>query len=608
MATRKPDARTFGQDLMRGEHNVGATAPRRGPDATPGGAGGPNSAHRLFSERQAATQAARTSLPAGVTFGEMENFDGAGRTITGTSIFDPVLCELIYRWFCPPAGRVLDPFAGGSVRGIVAAVLGRQYVGVDLSERQLVANRAQAGAICKPEFMPRWDSADSRVRLAIGPGGMFPSGPPAAEDKFDLVFSCPPYADLEVYSDDPRDISAMEYPAFCDAYFDIIAKACALLKPNRFACFVVGDARDRNGLYYGLPADTVAAFEEAGLRLYNDAILVTAVGSLPVRTRRQFEAARKLGKTHQNVLVFVKGDPRKATEAVGPVEFGDISPEDAGVGDAAPEPVVTSVLPSINRSEKGSEAEFTPIESHGGFLVKRDDLFEAGGVRGGKVRTCWGLAQGAVGLVTAGSRSSPQVNIVAHIAHALGVPCRVHVPSGELGPEVEAARMAGAEVVQHKAGHNSVIIARAREDAAERGWTEIPFGMECQAAVDATAAQVANFESLGPVKRIIVPVGSGMSLAGILWGLASAAITVPVEGIVVGADPTKRLNKWAPPDWEDRAKLFICKLDYSTPAPSKMLGDLVLDPIYEAKCLPYLEPDDLLWVVGIRQTWQTAGK
>lgn len=49
-----------------------------------------------------------------------------GANLGGVSIFDPVLCELVYRWFSPPAGRVLDPFAGGSVRGIVAAALGRR--------------------------------------------------------------------------------------------------------------------------------------------------------------------------------------------------------------------------------------------------------------------------------------------------------------------------------------------------------------------------------------------------------------------------------------------------------------------------------------------------
>ena len=58
----------------------------------------------------------------------------------------------------------------------------------------------------------------------------------------------------------------------------------------------------------------------------------------------------------------------------------------------------------------------TPLQQVGNFLVKRDDLFEIAGVCGGKARTCWAMSQGAPGLVTAGSRSSPQANIVAHVA------------------------------------------------------------------------------------------------------------------------------------------------------------------------------------------------
>ena len=36
-------------------------------------------------------------------------------------------------------------------------------------------------------------------------------------------------------------------------------------------------------------------------------------------------------KTHQNVLVFVNGDARIATEAVGPVEFGNVPEVDHGL-------------------------------------------------------------------------------------------------------------------------------------------------------------------------------------------------------------------------------------------------------------------------------------
>jgi ParB-like chromosome segregation protein Spo0J/DNA modification methylase len=227
-------------------------------------------------------------------------------SVGNTSTFDPVLCELAYRWFSPEGGTILDPFSGGSVRGIVASHCGRQYVGMDLREEQIQANRAQANVAQDPQ--PVWHCGDSRTIDKV-----------CSDIKADMVFSCPPYADLEVYSEDPNDLSTLSYPEFKAAYFEIIQKACSLLKPNSFACFVVGDVRDKKGNYYNFVGDTVEAFRAAGLHYYNEAILVTPVGSLPIRAGRQFAASRKLGKTHQNVLVFKKEEEHfEATQQLTP--------------------------------------------------------------------------------------------------------------------------------------------------------------------------------------------------------------------------------------------------------------------------------------------------
>lgn len=224
--------------------------------------------------------------------------DGDDAVATGTSIFDPVLCELVYRWFSAPGARVLDPFAGGSVRGVVASTLGREYFGCELRAEQVAANNAQK-ALCK-DPMPTWHCGDS-VHIREHYKG-----------SADLLFSCPPYANLEIYSDDPADISNMPYAGFLDAYRKIIAASVDCLAPDSFACFVVGEVRDKRGNYLNFVGDTVEAFRAAGAEYYNEAILVTAVGSLPVRVGRQFKAGRKLGKTHQNILTFVKGDGKKA--------------------------------------------------------------------------------------------------------------------------------------------------------------------------------------------------------------------------------------------------------------------------------------------------------
>lgn len=219
-------------------------------------------------------------------------------TECGTSIFDPVLCELVYRWFTPPGAQVVDPFAGGSVRGIVAAELGRRYWGCDLRREQIDANEQQAADICQGD-RPMWICGDSTATLANAPSA-------------DLVFSCPPYGDLERYSDDPADLSAMDWHSFIAVYRDIIAKAVAKLRRDRFACFVVGDFRDKRGLYRCFVNITIEAFRDAGAELYNEAILLTPAGSAAMRVTNQFNSGRKLCKTHQNVLLFVKGDWRKA--------------------------------------------------------------------------------------------------------------------------------------------------------------------------------------------------------------------------------------------------------------------------------------------------------
>ncbi len=246
--------------------------------------------------------AARKACPGGHSGSPLSAYTVSEESGSGTSIFDPVLTELCYRWFCPPGGVIADPFAGGSVRGIVASVLGFQYHGFELRPEQVAANEAQAAAIT-PDCPPRWYCGDSAETL------------PAWGGAADFLFSCPPYGDLEVYSDLPEDLSAMPHEEFLHSYKRIIAAGVAKLKPDRFACFVVGDYRCKKGFYRNFTGATVEAFEAAGARLYNEAILVTAVGSLPIRITKQFKAGRKLGKTHQNILVFCKGDPKRAADA-----------------------------------------------------------------------------------------------------------------------------------------------------------------------------------------------------------------------------------------------------------------------------------------------------
>ena len=219
-----------------------------------------------------------------------------------TSIFDPVLAECLYKWFGIPNGTVLDPFAGGSTRGIVAGWLGMEYFGNDLSAEQIEENRKQAernkDILLKT---PKWSIGDSaKIHEIIAKE--------ASTEKFDMIMSCPPYADLEVYSDDPADISNMPYEQFLATYRQIIKDSCAHLKENRFAVFVVGEIRNHeNTDLRGFVYDTIKAFEDAGLRYYNHAIVGNR-SNVCMRVRGHMRN-RKLVHAHQDALVFTKGGP-----------------------------------------------------------------------------------------------------------------------------------------------------------------------------------------------------------------------------------------------------------------------------------------------------------
>lgn len=232
-------------------------------------------------------------------------FSQAAREIGTTSVFDPVLCELVYRWFTRRGDTILDPFAGGSVRGVVASTLERNYYGIDLRDEQVAANIAQIN-LCHPDYTPRWQVGDSTNITSYGAlGGA------------DLIFTCPPYGDLERYSDDPRDLSNMKWEQFCLAQIEAVMLSTAHLRTNRFAVWVTSEIRDKAGTvgaYRGLKEATIRAFRRAGLHYYNDAVILDPVGSVRLRAGNAFAASRKFGRVHQYLLVFVKGDPKAATQ------------------------------------------------------------------------------------------------------------------------------------------------------------------------------------------------------------------------------------------------------------------------------------------------------
>lgn len=231
----------------------------------------------------------------------------------GVSLFDPVLSETMCKWFTPYEGaKIFDCFAGDTYKGLVFAMCGFSFRGVELRQEQVdINNRVLEGRGLDIKYI--CDDGQN-VAQHFDP------------ESQDMLFSCPPYYDLEVYSKDERDASNQgtyeEFIAILDKAFKA---ALTCLKPNRFAVVVVGDVRDKKtGFYYGFADDVKRIFKEGGASLYNEIILVETGASTALRASRYMES-RKVAKMHQNVLIFYKGDPKDIRANFPKIDY---NPED----------------------------------------------------------------------------------------------------------------------------------------------------------------------------------------------------------------------------------------------------------------------------------------
>lgn len=247
--------------------------------------------------------------------------------------------------------------------------------------------------------------------------------------------------------------------------------------------------------------------------------------------------------------------------------------------------------------------ELSPVQVHDGIWLKREDLWFRGEAHGSKCKVGFKIVgKPARGIVGGSHRTSPQAERIALIGRELGLPAHVHTAAAaEDSPVIQRCRELGAIIHEHRPGYMNVILKRAQEQAGKDGLTLVPWGMESQVYIEEVRKQVRNLPFDDPnFKRIVVPLGSGMALSGILQGLADLEKKVPILAVSVGSKTYEsRMDKFAPENW----RLFVDIVDSEVPFDTMVyeyVGEVELDPQYEAKCVEFLKPGDLLWLVAHR--------
>lgn len=229
------------------------------------------------------------------------------------SILDAALAEIINTWFLPTGQKckTCDPFAGDTVFGFVSSYLGNDFTGIELRPEQAEINNKRV------EGMTAKYICDDGQNIAQH----------LEPESQDLIFSCPPYFDLEKYSDLPNDASNQDYDGFIKILDNAFTGAIKCLKNNRFAVVVMSDVRDKKGFYLPICDDITRIFTKNGMQLYNEIILVNVAGTAQIRAAQAMKN-RKVVRTHQEVLVFYKGDVSKIQNDFKQVEVAEIESED----------------------------------------------------------------------------------------------------------------------------------------------------------------------------------------------------------------------------------------------------------------------------------------
>ena len=235
----------------------------------------------------------------------------------GVSLLDPVMAEIVCKWFGVSGGTAFDCFAGDTVFGYVAATLGMSFTGVELREEQAKLNNERVAGLDARYICDDGQNVAKHIE----------------KETQDLLFSCPPYFDLEVYSDLENDASNQgSYEDFIKILNNAFTSAISCLKNNRFAVIVVGDIRNKQGYYYDFIGDIKSIFKAQGMPLYNELILIEPSGTLSQRVQC-YMRNRKVGKCHQNVLVFYKGNVKEIPNNFPVIDFDPQEIEELAGGD-----------------------------------------------------------------------------------------------------------------------------------------------------------------------------------------------------------------------------------------------------------------------------------
>jgi len=215
------------------------------------------------------------------------------------SEFNPTVAKNIISFWSKENDLILDPFSGRT-RALVSNRMNRNYIGYEVSKDVVDYMLVKFNEL-------KILNNDSYHFIEIHNRDCLEIENDYKGECVDMVFSCPPYWNLEKYESVDGQLSDIkDYNEFLDELEVRLGNACNVLKVNKYMCMVVGDFR-RKGKYVTFHADLIDRMKKnKGLKLHD----VVVMQNIPFGMAACYFGNRKLydctAKAHEYLLVWKK--------------------------------------------------------------------------------------------------------------------------------------------------------------------------------------------------------------------------------------------------------------------------------------------------------------
>jgi len=215
---------------------------------------------------------------------------------SGISTFPPNICRNIVLFYSEQGETILDPFAGHNSRMEVVWRNKRNYIGYDISVDFMKFNeRVREKIIYEDSFL-----GDNNCKIELK--NKTSEKLDEIDNSIDLIFSSPPYWDLEFYGNEIEQLGKeKEYEGFLNRLETIFRECYRVLKQSKFFVININDFR-KDGIFYSYHNDIINLYRKIGFKMH-DVIIMNYKQSIAQCFASQIETRKTTAKIHEYLIV-----------------------------------------------------------------------------------------------------------------------------------------------------------------------------------------------------------------------------------------------------------------------------------------------------------------